>query len=110
MNLHSIVRDDTFLNERQFVENTDSLGRSIDSYYSYKILERVRLVVSWNDSLFTINFVRLGRSIDIDIDYLIILSIERLFTFWNDSLPTVNNCKLGRSIITFFIYISNLIK
>ena len=35
MNLHSIVRDDTFLNERQFVENTDSLGRSIDSYYSY---------------------------------------------------------------------------
>ena len=81
MNLHSILRDDTFLNDRQFVEKIDNLGRSIDLYYINQILERVRLFVLQNDSLSTINFVKLGRSIDIDIEYMIILSIERFSIF-----------------------------
>ena len=45
MNLHSILRDDTFLNDRQFVEKIDNLGRSIDLYYINQILERIRLFV-----------------------------------------------------------------
>ena len=81
MNLHSILRDDTFLNDRQFVEKIDNLGRSIDLYYINQILERIRLFVLQNDSLSTINFVKLGRSIDIDIEYMIILSIERFSIF-----------------------------
>ena len=81
MNLHSILRDDTFLNDRQFVEKIDNLGRSIDLYYINQILERVRVFVLQNDSLSTINFVKLGRSIDIDIEYMIILSIERFSIF-----------------------------
>ena len=38
MNLHSILRDDTFLNDRQFVEKIDNLGRSIEEKNSIKCL------------------------------------------------------------------------
>ena len=38
MNLHSILRDDTFLNDRQFVEKIDNLGRSIEEKNAIKYL------------------------------------------------------------------------
>ena len=59
------------------------------------ILDKDKLVVSWNDSLPVLNDCRLGRS-KISNNQIELLDKDKLVVLKNDNSPVSNDCRLGR--------------
>ena len=62
------------------------------------LLDKDKLVVTWNDSIPVVNDCRLGRY-KLKQNWIELLDKDKLVVFTNEKFPVLNDCRLGRYIL-----------